>query len=203
MFFFLFYSALFSLSPFIFSLPFTCLYHSPFSLTYCRLLVLWLLFITFLLFSLAPFLHIFSSRAFLDISPVGVAYLWPFGTYASFCVCCCVWLSWPPPKAVFQHDMRCPCFRCYFPPFAAFLLICLCLFPFFYIIVALARFIPSLPNLPFLPSGGLSYLSHMFRTSLWSFPSYLAPLPLSSLLHVFLFSRSFFFHLLVISCPFL
>ena len=33
-------------------------------------------------------------------------------------------------------------------------------FPFFFIIVALARFIPSLPNLLFLPSGGLSYLSH-------------------------------------------
>ena len=100
MFFFLFYSALFSLSPFIFSLPFTCLYHSPFSLTYCRLLVLWLLFITFLLFSLAPFLHIFSSRAFLDISPVGVAYLWPFGTYASFCVCCCDCRV--PPKGCFS-----------------------------------------------------------------------------------------------------
>ena len=35
-----------------------------------------------------------------------------------------------PQKAVFLHDMHCPCFRCYFPLFAAFLLFCLCLFPF-------------------------------------------------------------------------
>ena len=34
-------------------------------------------------------------------------------------------------------------------------------------------------------------------------PSHLKSLSLSSLLHVFLFSRTFFFHLLVISCPFL
>ena len=65
------------------------------------------------------------------------------------------------PEGVFPHDMRCPSFRCSFPPFSPFLSFCFCLFPFVSIIVALARFFPSLPYLPFFLSGGLYYLSHM------------------------------------------
>ena len=60
----------FSLSHFFVSLPFTFLCRSSFFLPYCRIIVLLLLFITFL-FSVATFLH--SSRALHIISPVSIA----------------------------------------------------------------------------------------------------------------------------------
>ena len=158
----------FSLSLFIFSISFTCLYHSPFFITYCSLLVFLLRFITFLLFWLVPFLHIFTSRAFLDISAVGVASLGPFGTYASFCVCCCDCRV--PPKGCFSTWHALSLFPLLFSSLRRFPSLLSLSFSVFFIIVALARFIPSLPNLLFLPSGGLSSLSHIFKTSFWSLP---------------------------------
>ena len=108
------------------------------------------------------------------------------------------------PESVFPHDMRCPSFRCSYPPFSPFLSFCLCLFPFVSIIVALARLFPSLPYLPFFPPGGLYYLFHMFKTLLWSFP--LSPCPpcpffpppcLPSFPSLFLSLACYFFFLLL------
>ena len=76
------------LAPFLVSLPYTYLCRFPFFLPYCCFHALLLLFITFL-FSHAPYIHIFSSRALLDISPVDLTSLGPFTTYASFCLCLC------------------------------------------------------------------------------------------------------------------
>ena len=102
----------FSLSPFLLSFPFTFLCRSSFFLPYCRIIVLLLLFITFL-FSVATFLHTFSSRAFLTfhqlvLPPCGsLELMLPF-TFVVVTV-------GTHPKGVFPHDMRCPCFRCSFP----------------------------------------------------------------------------------------
>ena len=95
------------------------------------------------------------------------------------------------------------CIRCYFPLFAAFLLFSLWLFPFSSSLsLSPVSFPLFLTFFSFLREDCVTYLT-CSELHCDPSPSHLKPLSLSSILHVFLFSRTFFFHLLVIFVPFL